>query len=327
MLKTAASVESAVDGTPDDSDGKEVQKDNEFDIDFDIPLPHGGFVYFFTHDVSLRGLPDDMAKACCFEFAVDLDGGVMTMADRRNIDEKRPLHTLLRSGQASVRDVERLLKKQPKEASTRNSKKRLPIEEALRAKYVGSALVHGEVWRQERRRKLQIVKAIMNAYPAGLREHSGWNGSLPLHVAARNGCGLPVLSEVMRAHPDAIKTPDTSKDSMPLHVALRHHLADKNMDSFLALFSAYPDAAKHADSTGQYPIHLALRNNAPLACAMVVLEAYPKAVAVKCKRINGQYPLHCLLLENHNRPYVGEEMAEACPARTLSRLDMCGAHS
>lgn len=176
------------------------------------------------------------------------------------------------SGEDWARAAE-LASRQPRQASTwskrtgffegRTVANVLPIHEAA----VGGA-------------PLEVMQALIAAYPEGLTQVESSYQRLPLHCACRKNAIPHVIQLLADAQPDACLAAD-SLGRLPLHYALSNG-ADPAVVAIL--MNCRPDAARGLDQRGWTPLHVACSMGAAVPVVESILEAYPEAVLIKTRK-------------------------------------------
>eukprot|EP01039_Chlorochromonas_danica_P002602 gene2602-2845_t len=175
---------------------------------------------------------------------------------------------------------------------------------------------------------LEVLQALIESGPEGLKRQNLEDGNLPLHCYLRqrhvdvvvvqrlltawpesagvaNSHGLlPLFFSVMRedaqaevcralckAFPAAVSTPSPSL-CLPLHFAAKR--VRPNLDILRILLRRYPEGARAVNAFGMLPLHcLCAFTRDPRAVEMV-LEAYPEAIRVPDRQ--GRLALHLAVL-------------------------------
>jgi hypothetical protein len=157
------------------------------------------------------------------------------------------------------------------------------------------------------------VMSLLKAFPEAASEKSTGKGELPLHVALERGAELNVLNSLLSVYPASIRE-FTDAGALPLHVALgstrishNYHSNDEDDEIPIAspdlikkLLSLYPDAIKiplkrrflsngNDMDGGELPLHIAIKNEAPLKLVEILLAAYPESIKEKTPVLNGFY--------------------------------------
>lgn len=176
------------------------------------------------------------------------------------------------SGEEWARAVE-LASRQPRQASTwskrtgffegRTVANVLPIHEAA----VGGA-------------PLEVMQALVAAYPEGLTQIESSYQRMPLHCACRKNAIPRVIQLLSEAQPEACLAAD-SLGRLPLHYALSNG-ADPAVVA--VLMDCRPEAARGLDQRGWTPLHVACSMGATVPVVKSILDAYPEAVLIKTRK-------------------------------------------
>jgi serine/threonine protein kinase len=130
-------------------------------------------------------------------------------------------------------------------------------------------------------RKLAVISALLEAYPAATALKTKAEGYLPLHVACKYKANADVVGALLAKGKGTEKV--TSKQLfLPLHLALDFGAPHA---SSAALLKAYPGAAAIANPEGRLPLHLALAptkaSQAPEDLVRTIFELNPAAARVR----------------------------------------------
>ena len=114
---------------------------------------------------------------------------------------------------------------------------------------------------------------------------------LALHtVLAVTNAPVQVLEIVLKRQCDLLHETDC-RGQLPLHIAAAHCKEDEDRAEFIVKnLLCCPDDAKHRDSFGRIPLHIALEHQASFTLTKALLEAYPKS-GVKMEDDEGMFPL------------------------------------
>ena len=127
---------------------------------------------------------------------------------------------------------------------------------------------------------LDVMQALVNAYPAGLSQVESSYQRMPLHCACRKNAIPHVIQLLCEAQPEACLAAD-SLGRLPLHYALSNG-ADPAVISIL--MTCRPDAARGLDQRGWTPLHVACSMGASMDVVTSILNAYPEAVLIKTRK-------------------------------------------
>jgi len=152
---------------------------------------------------------------------------------------------------------------------------------------------------------LEVMQALVTAYPEGLTAVESSYQRLPLHCACRKNAIPAVIRLLCDAQPEACLAAD-SLGRLPLHYALSNG-ADPEVISIL--MSCRPDAARGLDQRGWTPLHVASSMGAAVPVVRSILDAYPEAVLIKTRKgstIAKTIPKLC-----PHRPVLQQMLADA----------------
>jgi hypothetical protein len=80
-------------------------------------------------------------------------------------------------------------------------------------------------------------------------------------ASSSQSCGMEIIKLILEQYPASIRLYDTHTRSLPIHLVLKHNPhASEAIDHFLRL---YPKSASMPDGAGRLPIHIALLHNSP----------------------------------------------------------------
>lgn len=127
---------------------------------------------------------------------------------------------------------------------------------------------------------VEVMQALVAAYPEGLSQVESSYQRLPLHCACRKNAIPHVIKLLAESQPDACLAAD-SLGRLPLHYALSNG-ADPAVVGIL--MECRPDAARGLDQRGWTPLHVACSMGATTHVVKSILEAYPEAVLIKTRK-------------------------------------------
>ena len=127
---------------------------------------------------------------------------------------------------------------------------------------------------------LEVMQALVAAYPEGLTQVESSYQRMPLHCACRKNAIPQVIQLLCEAQPDACLAAD-SLGRLPLHYALSNG-ADPSVIAIL--MNCRPDAARGLDQRGWTPLHVACSMGASVEVVKSILDAYPEAVLIKTRK-------------------------------------------
>lgn len=206
-----------------------------------------------------------------------------------------PLHIAV-TQQASLGVVQVLLDVEPRAASRQDDEGDLPLHLAI-THHVSP----------------DIFTVLLDANPSAARTPNVF-GELPLHTAARLNTNVELIRALLDIFPEAAAAPDKQRE-LPLHKAAlcllaarpRGPLASAAASSCLALASVpelvrmllkvNPDGASMPFSSGEMPLHFALKSQFSSEVTRALLNAYPTAASVKEANL---LPLHLAVCHMHS---------------------------
>ena len=119
---------------------------------------------------------------------------------------------------------------------------------------------------------------------------------LLLHVACKHQANVNVVNALISAYPEFVKVKAGLKGKLPLHEACRGNLEFSVVN---ALISVYPESVKVKNNSQTLPLYHACENPRHGACIdtiKVIIKAYPEALMTKQScRIFGLTALNSLL--------------------------------
>lgn len=82
-----------------------------------------------------------------------------------------------------------------------------------------------------------------------------------IEASSSQSCGMEIIKLILEQYPASIRLYDTQTRSLPIHLLLKHNPhATEAIEHFLRL---YPKSAEMPDGEGRLPIHIALLHNSP----------------------------------------------------------------
>lgn len=130
----------------------------------------------------------------------------------------------------------------------------------------------------------ETVKALIDAYPAGLALCDSLHKQYPLHIACSEAPNnFPVIEVLLSAFPDIAMVKDKS-GRLPLHYAIEKKASPKII---LLLLEYQPWSAAQPDNDGCYPLHMACSLELSLEIIQKLAESWPLAVL---KDVDGRSP-------------------------------------
>ena len=127
---------------------------------------------------------------------------------------------------------------------------------------------------------LNVMQALVQAYPDGLQQVESSYQRLPLHCACRKHANPAVIQLLCEAAPQACLAAD-ALGRLPLHYALSNG-ADPAVVQLLMTHG--PEAARGLDQRGWTPLHVACSMGASVPVVESILKAYPEATLIKTRK-------------------------------------------
>ena len=217
----------------------------------------------------LKAYPEAARKFC----SVNTEATVLSFALHEGAPPK-VIHALLKAWPGAAR-----LPNYPDASScaAKVNGGNLPLHQAL------SPNKHGEFAATE------TVLAVLAAFPKAAEHAQGSGDSLlALHIAANNGVSLEVVDAILNAFPVAVKTTSLCDGCLPLHMSLRLQVDQPSFYSAPSsqihivnrLLQIYPDAIRQRDLQGWTPLQTALIHRNSSKIIFTLLEAWPEAARV-----------------------------------------------
>lgn len=133
----------------------------------------------------------------------------------------------------------------------------------------------------------EVVHALAECYPAGLRMREEAFDRLPLHVACQTSAPIDTIEALIHHHPEAARAKD-SIGRLPIHYACSHDAPSAVIDILLREF---PASAGCGDDNGWMPIHVACRRGVSLYVVERLLDCLPQSADMATNK--GSTPLMC----------------------------------
>ena len=125
----------------------------------------------------------------------------------------------------------------------------------------------------------KIDEALLKAAEHGAHECDD-NDRLPLHVALWHGSSSHVVRLLVEANPAAVREASNGSEWLPLHIALH---AKAPSETILLLLQAYPDASRRKAAYGWLPLHVAARRGADDQVLEALHNANCEAIGVRAE--------------------------------------------
>ena len=133
---------------------------------------------------------------------------------------------------------------------------------------------------------VDVVRALLDAYPQGAQVTDYRSSSLPLHYAAYNKVPVGVVRALLDTYPQGAQAVDNI-GCLPLHVAARN----QTVEVVRALLDTYPQGAQMTNNHGRLPLHEAACHEALVEVIRVLLDAHPQGAQIASNEY-GWLPLH-----------------------------------
>jgi len=124
---------------------------------------------------------------------------------------------------------------------------------------------------------LEVVRAIVNAYPGCLTVRESSFKRLPIHVACMFAAPEDVIEYLAREHVAGTLAEDVM-GRLPLHYACSNGLPMAVVETFL---SVNPASTLYADFNGWLPLHVAVHFGASTKVVRVIVRVCPAAVTIE----------------------------------------------
>jgi hypothetical protein len=159
-----------------------------------------------------------------------------------------------------------LLEKYPDSAKTYSGMGQLPIN------YVSSNNSDDKNYNVY---KLDVVKALYNAYEDGIKMIDTRTNMLPIHYSAYHDSNIDVTNYLIEKYPDGIKIQDEDKGNLPIHYSL---IYDIQPETCKILKNAYPESVNIKNYSQELPIDLAINNHASSEIKKMLIPTDPELV-------------------------------------------------
>ncbi len=121
-----------------------------------------------------------------------------------------------------------------------------------------------------------IINLILRIAPLAASQLSE-DGKLPIHFAAWHQAPLGVIKALVRAYPDGLKIKEKKYENLPLHYASQYQC---EVRAACFILTAYSDAALIRNKKGRLPIHLAARHKADDLFVNALLKYHPFSTGI-----------------------------------------------
>lgn len=142
-----------------------------------------------------------------------------------------------------------------------------------------------------------VLEALVTLHPASLLQTDKRGNRLPLHLAMLTGASSTIIHYLCRARPQALRHPD-QEGNYPLHYAAMYG----NEDTIRLFVQSFPKACRITNGRDRLPLHLLCARcydeSPSLTSALqVLLQAYPEGLEVQDRF--GRMPLHLAAQVRH----------------------------
>lgn len=145
---------------------------------------------------------------------------------------------------------------------------------------------------------VELVHALIAAYPKGVRRKESSYQRLALHCACRKNANPKVIQLLLEADAEAALVAD-SLGRLPLHYALSNGANDEVINLLLKF---HANAARGCDNRGWTPLHVACGMGASTHVVNLILNSYPEACILKTRK--GSRPIKCVNPKAANKEEV-----------------------
>lgn len=166
---------------------------------------------------------------------------------------------------------------------------------------------------------VEVIKALVNAFPQGLAEKESAYRRLAIHIACRNAMDKDVIQYLIKSYPLGVATDDIL-GRVPLHYTCSNGADEQTIDM---LMESCPGSTRAYDRRGWLPIHVACSVGASLHVVQIMLDAFPESAVLttnkgsdprKCASMccnNPDYDAICAILDKAHREYDDSQPAPA----------------
>uniref|UniRef100_A0A7S2ICF1 Uncharacterized protein n=2 Tax=Helicotheca tamesis TaxID=374047 RepID=A0A7S2ICF1_9STRA len=123
----------------------------------------------------------------------------------------------------------------------------------------------------------EVIEALIECHPAGIRSKESGFDRLPLHVACQTSAGADIIRVLLSYNGEASRTKDCL-GRLPLHYACSHRATPEVIS---LLLDSFPAAAGVEDKNGWIALHVACRFAADPDVVRQLLEILPGATMIK----------------------------------------------
>jgi hypothetical protein len=117
---------------------------------------------------------------------------------------------------------------------------------------------------------LDLIRFLVEQWPEAMDDETD-GGEGALHIAARNGAPVSVLSYLLQQRPGELRKARGAVSYLPAHCAAKRTNEPSEFESFRYLAELRPEAMKERTGCGDLPIHLMLSPDA--TCSRPIVEA------------------------------------------------------
>jgi ankyrin repeat protein len=174
---------------------------------------------------------------------------------------------------------------------------------------------------RDRETTLDDIRSIVSGNPDLLGQRDQW-GSLPLHVALRQGASPDTVRYLVEQRPESVREPTHDRVAMykyPIHLAFFTRFDGLNgeamKENVRALVEAWPESLEARDGQGNTALHIAGWCRTPFEMVQYLVEKSPSSV--QARNNMGCLPLHkALSLGDDVVRFLVEQYPES--VRTMS---------
>lgn len=139
----------------------------------------------------------------------------------------------------------------------------------------------------------EVIDALIESYPQGLRLCEKSSERLPLHVACQTNACFDTIVSLIAHYPDAVRCKD-SFGRLPIHYSCSNEASAGIIDLLLRTF---PASAQTKDRNGWLPIHIACSKGLSIFVMKLLLDSFPQSVDMLTKK--GSTPIMCAEVRGH----------------------------
>jgi hypothetical protein len=141
----------------------------------------------------------------------------------------------------------------------------------------------------------EVVHALVECYPLGIRMREEAFQRLPLHVACQTNASIATIEAIIHHFPEATRAKDRF-GRLPIHYACSH---DAPADVVDVLLREFPASAGCGDDYGWLPLHVACRRGVSVYVIERLLDCFPKSSEMTTMK--GSTPIICARQGGHSQ--------------------------